>query len=84
MSLGSGTIEERQPRRTDIATSQPLPDRTKHLVPQLLLHHLQLFRSERVGEHVRVHCWEEVNGDEGWEGAEEGGLSGFKGREREV
>lgn len=44
------------------------------LVPKLFLHHLELLRRERVRVHVRVHRWEKVDGHEGRQGAEEGGL----------
>lgn len=61
-------------RRTDITARQLLPDRPKHPVPQLVLHHLELLRCQRVGEHVRVHGGEEVDRDEGREGTQEGRL----------
>lgn len=82
--------EERE--RTDVSARQRLPDRPVDFVPQFILYHRKLLRRERVREHVRVHRWEEVDGDEGGQGAKEGSLEragrqrsagGLEGGERE-
>lgn len=61
-------------KRTNVPARELFANRPVDLVPELVPHQGELFGRQRVRVHVRVHCWEEVHGDEGGEGAEEGGL----------
>lgn len=59
---------------TDIAARERFADWAMDLVPEILLHHLELLRGERVREHVRVHRGKYEHGDEGRQRPEEGRL----------